>query len=78
MHALKPSFHVWSNLASICFAQFSNQAPPRPQQLDSPSLVIPHLGHPEVVAPTARVGKTSIATIVLQGIDECKLAMNFS
>ena len=41
-----PSGHVWSNSLSPGFPHFSNQAPPRTQQLSLPDFgLTPHLGH---------------------------------
>ena len=43
--AWKPSNHVCSKFGSPGSPQFSNQAPPREQQLGLPDLAAPHLAH---------------------------------
>ena len=43
--ALLPSFQVCSNFESPGLPHFWNHAPPRPQQLSLPDLLVPHLGH---------------------------------
>ena len=44
--ASRPSVHVWPNCVSPTSPQFLNQAPPRPQQLLLPALLVAHLAHP--------------------------------
>ena len=47
LQASKPSAHVCAYFGSPAFPHFSNQLPPREQQLRLPDLVAaPHLGHP--------------------------------
>ena len=47
-HALTPSPHVWLYFDSPTSPHFSNQAPPRAQQLRLPDcFIMPHLLHPE-------------------------------
>ena len=46
VHVLKPSSHVCSNMGSLPSPHFSNQAPPKAQQLRLPLfLLTPHFGH---------------------------------
>lgn len=45
VHAKTPSFQVYANFVSPESPHLLNQAPPRPQQVLTPFLVMPHLGH---------------------------------
>ena len=57
LQAWMPSYHVCSRFALPALPQFPNQEPPRPQQLILPDfLMLPHLGHTELMVVVMAVG----------------------